>query len=100
MHSAGAALRDAAAELGAGEPELLADHPQQRRIARLLGIDFPAVDGEFGHCFAPPSGTAMLVRKNALINGTESTASVRTPRLPAIGRSKNANRRPSALIIE
>ena len=34
------------------------------------------------------------------INGTESTASVRTPRLPAIGRSKNAMKRPSALIIE
>src|SRR6185436_876541 len=73
---------------------------EQRGVARLLGIDFLAVDDELGHCFVPPPGTPMLVRKNALINGTEITASVRTPRLPAIGRSKNAIRRPSALIME
>ena len=31
---AGPALRDPAAELGAGEPELIADHPEQRRFRR------------------------------------------------------------------
>ena len=30
MHGAGAALRDAAAELGAGQADLLAERPQQR----------------------------------------------------------------------
>src|SRR5207244_5467425 len=33
-------------------------------------------------------------------SGTETTARVRIPREPAIGRSKNANIRPSALIME
>ena len=37
VHGAGAALRDAAAVLGAGQPELLAQHPQQRRIG--FGIE-------------------------------------------------------------
>src|SRR5262245_47676586 len=32
VHGAGAALRDAAAVLGAGETDLLADHPQQRGV--------------------------------------------------------------------
>ncbi len=32
VHGAGAALRDTAAVLGAGETDLLADHPQQRGV--------------------------------------------------------------------
>jgi len=35
---AGAAQAGAAAELGAGELELLADHPQQRGVPRSFGM--------------------------------------------------------------
>src|SRR6267143_2063215 len=51
VHRACAALRDAAAELRAGETELVADHPQQRGIGRLVGKRFPAVDGKRNHLF-------------------------------------------------
>src|SRR2546426_4660006 len=46
MHGAGPALRDAASELRAGETEVVAQHPQERRIGRHVhGLAF-AVDGE------------------------------------------------------
>ena len=41
MHGAGAALRDAAAELGPGQAEGVAQHPQQRRV----GLDLELVPG-------------------------------------------------------
>src|SRR4051812_16271333 len=99
MDRAGAALRDAAAELGSGEAELLADHPEERRIGWLLGMDVLVVDDEIDH-FVPPPGTAILFRNTSRINGTETTTIVTMPRPQAIGRSKNASRRPSPLIIE
>ena len=37
VDGAGAALRDAAAVLGAGQPELVAQHPEQRRVG--VGVD-------------------------------------------------------------
>src|SRR5574341_230324 len=100
VHGAGAALGDAAPELGAGEPELVAHHPQQRRVGRLLGIGFPAVDDKLDHGFSPPAGTVIVVPNIRRINGTDSTAIVTTPSPPAIGRSKKAMKLPSALIIE
>ncbi len=39
VHGAGAALRDAAAVFGAGQADVLADHPKQRRV----GIDVDVV---------------------------------------------------------
>src|SRR3989442_7018675 len=46
MHGAGPALRDAAPELRAGEAEVVAQHPQERRVGRdVHGLAF-AVDGE------------------------------------------------------
>src|SRR6266513_175734 len=54
VHRACAALRDAAAELRAGEPELVADDPQQRGIGRLVGKRCPAVDGKRDHLLPPP----------------------------------------------
>src|SRR2546422_3253003 len=46
MHGAGAALGDAASELRAGETEVVAQHPQERRVWRdVHGLAF-AVDGE------------------------------------------------------
>src|SRR5258706_1196964 len=49
VYRAGAALRHAAAVLGAGEPDLLADHPQERRIGFHLHVADFAVDIEPGH---------------------------------------------------
>src|SRR6266568_1332568 len=47
MHHAGAALARAAAEFGAGELQLLAQHPQEARALRRVDADRLAVDGEF-----------------------------------------------------
>ena len=41
MHRAGAAQADAAAEFGAGQLEMLANHPQKRRVA--IGVDLAPV---------------------------------------------------------
>ena len=49
VHRAGAALRDAAAVLGAGEADLLADDPQKRRAGFHLHVARPAVDIELRH---------------------------------------------------
>ena len=41
MHGAGAALRDAAAEFGAGQSELVAQHPEQRRLRLDIELNAP-----------------------------------------------------------
>ena len=42
MHGAGAAQADAAAELGAGHLQLLADDPEQRRVVGRVDLrDWP-----------------------------------------------------------
>src|SRR6185503_19602460 len=55
MHRAGAALRDAAAVLGAGETGLLADRPKQRRVGLHLKITHLAVDVQLRHGRPPLS---------------------------------------------
>src|SRR6185436_6228443 len=49
VHGAGAALRDATAVLGAGERELLAQHPQQRRVGLGVEIAILAIDVQARH---------------------------------------------------
>jgi hypothetical protein len=49
VYGAGAALGDAAAVFGAGEPHLLAQGPKQGRIAVDLHIDGFAIHIQFGH---------------------------------------------------
>src|SRR5260370_42122382 len=49
MHGAGAALGDTAAILGAGETELLAQHPQKRRARVGVVVEALAVDVEDSH---------------------------------------------------
>ena len=44
MHGAGAALRDAAAELGAGHAEHVAQHPEQRHVRRRVERFLFAID--------------------------------------------------------
>src|SRR5215218_171120 len=55
MHRAGAALRHAASVFGSGQPDLLAEHPKERRVR--LDIDFAglAVDIQGGHACSSPS---------------------------------------------
>src|SRR2546422_6822284 len=63
MHGAGPALRDATSELRAGETEVVAQHPQERRIGRdVHGLAF-AVDGEDdrGHDALRAEGVRKLV---------------------------------------
>src|SRR6266513_293031 len=60
VNRARAALRHPATELGPGETELVADHPQQRGIGRLVGKRFPAVDGKRDHGVSPPGLLRML----------------------------------------
>ena len=47
VHGAGAALGHAAAELGAGEAEQVAQHPEQRHVGRRVDFALGAVDGQF-----------------------------------------------------
>jgi len=54
MHRASAAFRDAAAEFGAGEFEMLAYYPQQRRVGLGLDTDRLAVDREVNRRHAVP----------------------------------------------
>ena len=49
VHRAGAALRHAAAVLGAGQPELLAQHPEQGRVGFGLELAYLAVDVQAWH---------------------------------------------------
>src|SRR5689334_13344208 len=49
MHGAGAALCHAAPVLGAGQPQLLADHPQQRSVGGHVYFNSFAVYGENDH---------------------------------------------------
>ena len=49
MHGAGAALGNAATVFGAGQPELLAYHPQQRRVWLRLKVSDFAIDVQFCH---------------------------------------------------
>ena len=49
VHGAGAALGDAAAELGAGQAERVAQHPQQRRVGLDIDLVGSSVDGKRHH---------------------------------------------------
>src|SRR5439155_25639202 len=53
VHRARPALRDAATVLGAGETDLLAQNPQQRRVGLDLDVVRPAVDVQLGHGRSP-----------------------------------------------
>src|SRR5262245_2843629 len=55
VNRAGSALRDAAAVLGSGHAELLADHPQERGVRLDVDLMLLSVDGKTGH-YCPPCG--------------------------------------------
>jgi hypothetical protein len=69
MHGARPALRHAAAELGSDQPEVLAQHPQQR--FGWIDIHLPgcAVDleRESGHSILPESAAPTLEENCALV---------------------------------
>src|SRR5438874_722271 len=55
MHSAGAALCNAASVFGAGQPDILPDRPKQRRVVFDIHIDCFAVNCEVCHRVSPVS---------------------------------------------
>src|SRR6266849_4895442 len=64
MHRAGAALRDPAAVLRAGQADLLADDPQERRLGLHLHVADLAVDIEFCHDRPPLTRWRILTEKS------------------------------------
>ncbi len=64
MHGAGAALRHAAAELGAAELQLITQHPQQRLIIPYVDCMIGAVNVQFhfGQALLPTSFRINVVR--------------------------------------
>src|ERR1700741_1574388 len=59
----------AAAELGAGHLQLLADGPQQRRIVRRLHGQIPSVDVESNHMFLPLPVRDATYGSSSLLDG-------------------------------
>ena len=53
VHGAGAALRDAAAVLGAGQADVLPDRPEQRRVGIDVDVVIFAIDIEANHSEPP-----------------------------------------------
>ena len=77
VHRAGAALRDAAAVFGAGEADLLADDPQQRRIGLHLHVTDLAIDVEL--CHAPPHATGSAVEFRRRGSSSAADSPMRRP---------------------
>src|SRR5207247_10403385 len=62
VHRAGATLRDAATILGAGETDLLPEHPQERRLRSDIDVLRLAIHIELRHSSPPPkSGKCGLI---------------------------------------
>ena len=59
VQGAGPALRNATAELGAGEPEMIADHPEQRRFRRHVDGMPDSIYREV-YCHSVPRQPAVL----------------------------------------
>ena len=53
MHGAGAALRDAAAELGAGHAQNIPDDPEQRHVSGHIHLMRLAIHKQSDHSRAP-----------------------------------------------
>src|SRR4051794_33557754 len=98
MHRAGAALGDAAAILRAGHAELLADHPQQRRVG--LGLDGVrlSVDVELGHPSSPVGRPTLLTEHASLeLFWTTGSAPRKAHQFPARARNGVARWREWAI---
>src|ERR1700676_1521614 len=54
MDGAGATEANPAAELGSGEAQFIADHPQQRGVTRAVHRNCATVEIECGHDRVPP----------------------------------------------
>src|SRR5437879_203525 len=84
VDGAGAALGDAAAELGAGEPERVAQHPEERRVGGDVDRFALAVDGEAdrGHERRPRGRWKQRVRADARMEGGSGRGSLFIYRAP------------------
>src|SRR6266480_915842 len=78
VDGAGAALGDAAAELGAGEPERVAQHPEERRVGGDVDRFALTVDGETdrGHERRPRGRWKQRVRADARMEGGSGRGSL------------------------
>src|SRR5215472_10565437 len=56
MHRAGPALGNAAAIARAGQPDRVAQHPEQRGVGLHIHVIRSSVDGETGHSLLPTEG--------------------------------------------
>src|SRR6185436_4574620 len=84
VHRTGAALRHAAAVFGPGQPDLLPDHPQERRVGFHLHVAHLAVDVELCHSASPYFPIRNLNTYGLVGDPTMITsASCRTTRPPA-----------------
>ena len=54
VDGAGAALGYSATELGAGQADLVPQHPQQRRVRFDVNLILPVINVEFNHVFSEP----------------------------------------------
>jgi hypothetical protein len=86
VHRARAALCDAAAELGPGQAEQVAQRPQQRHLRGRVDLDLLVVDGELDHgpSWRPsvrdaPAGGATARRRFATARRNRSAQLTATP---------------------
>ena len=54
VNGTGAALGYSATELGAGQADLVPQHPQQRRVRFDVNFKLPVINVEFNHVFSAP----------------------------------------------
>src|SRR5882762_11245455 len=83
VDGAGAALGDAAAELGAGEPERVTQHPQERRVGGDVDRFALAVDGEADRWHDGASSRKM--EKTCTGGRTDGRGAPRVPMRPGTG---------------
>src|SRR5262249_54268717 len=103
VHGAGAALGDAAAIFRAGEADLLADDPQERRVGLCLHVTYTSIDIELCHEHPLANVFYFLVawrragRRMKRIEGACEALSSIAPRCPpAYGHAGAADARHAA----
>src|SRR5262245_60748960 len=96
VHRAGAALRDAAAVLGAGQAHLLADHPQERRVGFHLHVTRPAIDVQLRHALPPLAVRVALTLPDARRGAKELWLLIAGEAACVPGPSRSPCRSPAA----
>src|SRR5262245_24840341 len=79
MHRAGPALGNAAAVTRAGQPDRVAQHPEQRGVGFHIHVIRSSIDGETGHSFLPTGGSPKAGDKETTPNNQGSGPPAPTP---------------------